>query len=73
MNGAGGRIYFTGEARDGKLYFRAGPRLRDEATALRRLTFFQLGPDHVRQFSERSAAGGANSSVEYDFHYYRRK
>lgn len=73
VDGAGGRIHFTGEARDGNLDYRAQTRLRDGSTALRCLTFFQLGPDHVRQFSERSTDGGASWSVEYEFHYYRRK
>lgn len=37
----------------------------------RRLTFFNLGPDEVRQFSEISADGGKTYKTEYDFTYHR--
>jgi hypothetical protein len=38
-----------------------------------RLTFFNLGPDSVRQFSERSTDGGKTWQVNYDLTYVRRK
>lgn len=37
----------------------------------RRLTFFDHGPDALRQLSEQSADGGATWSVEYDLRYHR--
>jgi hypothetical protein len=38
-----------------------------------RLSFFDLGPDQVRQFSEQSRDGGATWTVVYDFNYLRKK
>jgi len=38
-----------------------------------RPTFFNLGPDLVRQFSEQSNDGGATWSVGYDFNHLRKK
>jgi hypothetical protein len=38
-----------------------------------RLTFFRLGPDAVRQFSESSVDGGKSWQVNYDLVYTRRK
>lgn len=38
-----------------------------------RLTFFNVGPDSVRQFSERSTDGGKTWTVNYDLTYTRRK
>ncbi|MEW6208480.1 MAG: hypothetical protein AB1631_08935 [Acidobacteriota bacterium] len=40
---------------------------------MRRLTFFNLGADRVRQFSERSTDGGKTWAVGYDFTYIRKK
>ena len=37
----------------------------------RRLTFFDQGPDALRQLSEQSEDGGATWSVEYDLRYRR--
>jgi tetratricopeptide (TPR) repeat protein len=37
----------------------------------RRLTFFNLGPNEVRQFSEISSDGGKTYTTEYDFTYKR--
>ena len=37
-----------------------------------RLTFFNLGPDRVRQLSERSADGGKTWQVNFDLQYTRR-
>jgi hypothetical protein len=44
-----------------------GPSMR------RHLQFFNLAPDTVRQFSQRSTDGGKTWTVEYDFTYHRRK
>jgi cyclase len=38
-----------------------------------RLTFFHLGPDSVRQYSETSADGGKSWRVAYDLMYVRRR
>lgn len=38
----------------------------------RRLTFFHISEDEVRQFAERSNDGGKTFTTEYDFTYKRR-
>jgi hypothetical protein len=38
-----------------------------------RLTFFNLGPNQVRQLSEQSVDGGVTWTVAYDFNYLRKK
>jgi hypothetical protein len=38
----------------------------------RKLTFFNLGPHKVRQFSQRPSDDGKTWSVEYDFTYVRK-
>ena len=38
-----------------------------------RLTFFNQGPDRVRQFSEQTTDGGKTWTVSYDLIYVRRK
>jgi hypothetical protein len=40
--------------------------------ALQRFTFFNLDPNHVRQFQEQSTDGGKTWSVVYDFYYARK-
>jgi len=73
VDSRGGIIQFTGEARDGNLYYTADTPQPDGTRLLRRLTFFHQGPDQVRQFSEASTDGGKTWSPEYDLTYVRRK
>jgi len=40
-------------------------------TLTRRLRFYNLAPDRVRQLSEGSTDGGKTWTVEYDFTYQR--
>ena len=46
---------------------------KDSEKPLRRLTFFNISSDNVRQFSQQSTDGGATWFVEYDFNYVRKK
>ena len=69
-----GMIFFYGNLKDGVMDFwtdeipqPSGPNMR------RHLQFFNLAPDTVRQFSQRSTDGGKTWTVEYDFTYRRRK
>ena len=66
-------LFTQGVYADGKLQYRhsefKGP---DGKAYLRRLTFFNLDADNVRQLSERSNDGGSTWSTEYDLHYTRR-
>ncbi len=65
---------YQGEFKDGALRFEGKLSGRGgNSNAMLRLTFFNLGPDKVRQFSEVSADGGKTWSVNYDFIYVRQK
>jgi tetratricopeptide (TPR) repeat protein len=63
--------FVDGEYKDSVMRFRAEKTLRDGTKLLRRLSFFNLGPDKVRQFSERSTDGGKIWATEYDLTYNR--
>jgi tetratricopeptide (TPR) repeat protein len=69
----GGVIEFVdGRLEDGAMRFRAVVKDPAGKPSPRRLTFFDLGPEGVRQFSEMSNDDGKTWSVEYDFLYVRR-
>ena len=65
--------YGDGHFADGHLSFIAHNVDPTGAKWLDRLTFFDLGPDRVRQFSERSDDDGKTWSTIYDFEYRRVK
>ncbi len=69
-----GSTFFTqGIYADGKLQYRhAESRAPDGTKFLRRLAFFNLDANNVRQLAERSNDGGSTWVTEYDFHYTRR-
>lgn len=69
-----GSTFFTqGIYADGKLQYRhAEARAPDGTRFLRRLAFFNLDPNNVRQLAERSNDGGGTWVTEYDFHYTRK-
>ena len=70
---AGVDLLYPGIYADGKLQYRyAEARAPDGTRFLRRLAFFNLDPDNVRQLAERSNDGGGTWVTEYDFHYTRR-
>lgn len=64
---------FQGEFKDGAMRFTGTPTGRGGGPGQSRLTFFILGPDRVRQFSEASSDGGKTWNVNYDFIYLRQK
>ena len=68
-----GRIYFEGNfdpEQNAMVYFEQVDK--DSKAPLRRLTFFNISPDSVRQFSQLSSDFGKNWNVEYDFMYVRK-
>jgi len=71
----GGLHEYWGELRDGNMVFLGdtplGPASRFAGKRRVRLTFFPLGPDKVRQFSEALGMDGT-WSVNYDLIYTRR-
>lgn len=68
----GGVQEYVGDFVNGEMRFRRESRDAQGRAVQHRLTFSQLGPDHVRQFAERSADSGATWSVDYDLHYFRK-
>ena len=69
---SGGVSEFAGEYKDGALRFEGESHTPVGTKIMRRLTFFNLGPDRVRQFSEASKDDGKTWTVDYDFTYVRR-
>ncbi len=47
--------------------------VKDISPFIRRLTFYNLGPNEVRQFSQRSTDKGETWTTEYDFSYIRKE
>lgn len=68
-----GRIYFEGNYDPEQKAIVFHERLdQGSEKPLRRLTFFDVSPDSVRQFSQLSSDNGESWSVEYDFKYVRK-
>ncbi len=71
--GSGGGISeFAGEFKDGAMRFVGEPQPAAGNAPLRRLTFFHVGPNEVRQLAEKSTDGGQSFTTDYDFTYKRR-
>ncbi len=67
-------VYFEGNydsLKNAIVYF-SYDHAKDESPFVRRLTFFNLGPDKVRQFSQRTTDDGKTWSTEYDLIYVRK-
>jgi hypothetical protein len=67
----GRRTKYEGEAREGNLYYRTEERGEDGSVTLRRMTFFRVAADRVRQLGESSTDAGKTWSVDYDLLYKR--
>lgn len=70
---ASGRIYFEGNfdtEQNAMVFFEQVDK--DSEKPLRRLTFFNISADSVRQFSQLSSDYGKKWTVEYDFMYVRK-
>jgi len=55
------------------MVFWSDEKEKDGRPYKRRLTFFNVAADTVRQYSERTFDEGKNWSVEYDFTYVRKR
>lgn len=64
---------YSGTFRDGAMRFETDPVQSGNETHIQRLTFFDLDPNTVRQFAQKSIDGGRTWSVVYDFKYVRKK
>lgn len=62
----------TGAFEEKNLVYRRELKRRDGTPALSRMTFFNLGPDKVRQLVEQSIDGGKTWSKQFDLQYKRR-
>jgi len=63
--------FVDGEYKDSIMSFKSEKTRMDGTKILRRLNFYNLGPDKVRQFSEQSTDGGKSWGTEYDLVYSR--
>ncbi len=70
-NGATAFFYGNMEGKD--LVYLSDVTQADGSKAQRKLIFYDLGPEKVRQFSQISSDGGKTWNTEYDFTYVRRK
>jgi hypothetical protein len=66
--------YLKGSFQKDRIIFQTNPFLfSKDSLAIRKLTFFNLGPDKVRQFGEISKDNGTTWATEYDLEYRRKK
>lgn len=73
VDAVGGKIEFTGELEGKNMVFWSQEKDKDGKLHKRRLTFFNVSADTVRQYSEQTYDEGKNWNVEYDFSYVRKK
>jgi len=73
-NAGGSTAYLNGKYENKKMIFQTDPfSFSKDTMAIRKLTFFDLGPDKVRQLGEISKDNGGSWVTEYDLEYRRKK
>ena len=73
-NVGGTTEFLEGHYEDNKMIFKTKPfPVNKDTMGIRRLTFFNLGTDKVRQFSEISKDNEKTWITEYDLEYRRKK
>jgi len=73
-NVGGSTEYLQGRFDVNKVIYKTTPfTFKKDTMAIRQLTFFNLGPDKVRQLGEISKDNGATWVIEFDLEYRRRK
>lgn len=66
--------FVEGKYEDSKIIYKTKPfYFKKDSLAIRKLTFFNLGPDKVRQLGEISKDNGSTWATEYDLEYRRKK
>ena len=66
--------YFDGHFENDKMILQTdNVRQTDGTTKILRMTFFNLGPNKVRQFGESSTDGGKNWKTDFDLEYRRKQ
>jgi hypothetical protein len=75
VDNTGGTTEFSeGHYENNKMVFRTRPfQFNKDTMAIRRLTFYNLEPDKVRQHGEISKDNGSTWATEYDLEYRRKK
>lgn len=73
VGNTGGALDFAGEYKDNQMRYEGQTIGPNGQKSLHRLTFFNLGPDRVRQFWETSTDGGKTWMVAFDGTYIRKK
>lgn len=73
-NRGGSTEFLEGRYENNRMVFQTKPfPYSKDTVAIRRLTFYNLAPDKVRQHGEISKDGSRTWSTEYDLEYRRRK
>lgn len=73
-NVGGSTEYLEGKYDDQKIIFQTKPfPFSKDTMAIRKLTFFNLSPDKVRQLAEITKDNGVSWQTEYDLEYRRKK
>ncbi|NJO25534.1 MAG: hypothetical protein HC867_06900 [Bacteroidia bacterium] len=73
-NAGGSTEFLEGKYENNKIIFKTNPfPFSKDTLAVRKLTFYNLGPDKVRQHGEISKDEGRNWATEYDLEYRRKK
>jgi hypothetical protein len=66
--------YFNGHYEPGKMIVEtANTKMNDSTWLIQRMTFYNLGPDKVRQHGENSNDGGKTWTTSFDLEYRRKK
>lgn len=72
VDAQGSTTFFHGNLEGKNMVYYAETPQPDGSILKRRLTFFNLGPDRVRQFSQKSKDDGKSWQTEYDLIYVRK-
>jgi Tfp pilus assembly protein PilF len=73
VDSGGNVVEYQGVYKDGAMRYEGESFPRGGKKSLSHLTFFNQGPDRVRQLAEQSTDGGKTWTVQYDFIYIRKK
>jgi hypothetical protein len=73
-NAGGSNEYLLGKFEDGKIIYSSKPfPFSKDTMAIRRMTFYNLSADKLRQLGEITKNDGATWTTEYDLEYRRKK
>ncbi|MBX7150897.1 tetratricopeptide repeat protein [bacterium] len=73
VDNSGAVTLFNGTYHDNAMWFVTDPFLQGGVMTITKMTFYNLSPDHVRQFIENSTDDGKTWTTTFDGHYWRKK